>query len=76
MSHTTPTVSTAVSKEEIAVFIKRAGFTLSQPEIDAYYEAYGYIEQMAALIRAPAPNRMSYMVEPAHMFSFPVEGTK
>ncbi len=58
-----------LDETEFAVFIKRAGFTLTPAEIAEYYEAYQHVERMAALIRQPR----SYMVEPAHMFSFPKE---
>jgi methyl coenzyme M reductase alpha subunit len=58
-----------LDKTEFAIFIKRAGFTLTPEEIAEYYEAYQHVERMATLIRQPR----SYMAEPAHMFSFPKE---
>lgn len=58
-----------LSDSEFAIFIKRAGFTLTPEEIAEYYEAYQHVERMAALIRQPR----SHMAEPAHMFSFPKE---
>lgn len=58
-----------LSEAEFAVFIKRSGFTLSALQVAEYFEAYGHVERMAALIRQPR----SYMAEPAHIFSFPVE---
>lgn len=60
-----------LSEAEFAVFIKRAGFVLTPEQIAEYFEAYGHVERMAALIRQPR----SYMAEPAHLFSFPVEMT-
>lgn len=58
-----------LSESEFSVFIKRAGFALTPEQIAEYFEAYGHVERMAGLIRQPR----SYMVEPAHIFSFPVE---
>lgn len=63
---------TSLTEAEFAVFIKRAGFTLTPAEIAEYREAYGYVESMAALIRQPR----SYMVEPAHVFTFPGEDAR
>jgi hypothetical protein len=60
---------TGLTEAEFAIFIKRAGFSLTPEQTAEYFEAYGHVERMAALIRQPR----SYMVEPAHMFSFPVE---
>lgn len=58
-----------VSEPELATFLKRAGFVLTPELLGEYYEAYGYIEEMAARLRT----ERSHMVEPAHMFSFPTE---
>ena len=58
-----------LDETEFAIFIKRAGFTLTPEQVAEYYEAYQHVERMAALIRQPR----SYMAEPAHMFSFPKE---
>jgi hypothetical protein len=58
-----------MSEAEMAAFLARAGFSLTAQEIAEYAEAYGYIVEMAARIRS----ERSYMAEPAHIFSVPVE---
>jgi hypothetical protein len=58
-----------VSNEELAALIGRAGFTLTPEQIAEYAEAYGYIAEMGERIR----DDRSYMAEPAHIFTFPVE---
>jgi hypothetical protein len=58
-----------VSHDELAALISRAGFTLTPEQIAEYAEAYGYIAEMAARIR----DDRSYMAEPAHIFTFPME---
>lgn len=57
---------------EIAFLAKRAGFELTPAQIADYREAYDYVRRMSQLIRTPR----SYMIEPAHTFSFPVEISK
>lgn len=62
-------MSSTSSEATIAMLLDRAGFALSPAQIAEYVEAYGYIVEMAARIRSDR----SYMVEPAHSFSFPAE---
>ncbi|GAC1607135.1 MAG: hypothetical protein NVS3B2_15770 [Ramlibacter sp.] len=58
-----------VSETELATFLKRAGFSLTPEQLGEYYEAYGYVEAMAARLRS----ERSHMAEPAHIFSIPME---
>ncbi|PZN94766.1 MAG: hypothetical protein DCF30_19870 [Hyphomicrobiales bacterium] len=57
------------SDAEMGALLARAGFQLTPEQIAEYAEAYGYIVEMSARIRG----ERSYMVEPAHVFSFPTE---
>lgn len=57
---------------EIVLLARRAGFDLTPEQAAEYLEPYAHIQKMAELIRTPR----SYMVEPAHTFSFPVEPGK
>lgn len=52
--------------EDMAVFLKRAGFDLTPEQIAEYREPYGYIVAMAARLRG----ERSYMAEPAHIFGY------
>jgi hypothetical protein len=62
----TPTVT----ETELAVFVERAGFTLTPAELAEYLPAYGYVQAMAARIR---PAGRTYMAEPAHIYGFAEE---
>jgi len=57
------------SEAEMGAFLARAGFDLTPQQIAEYAESYGYIVEMSTRIRG----ERSYMVEPAHVFSFPTE---
>ena len=54
----------SVSENELGVFLKRAGFSLTPEQIAEYQVAYVHIAEMAARLR----RERSYMAEPAHVF--------
>ena len=54
----------SVSESELGVYLKRAGFSLNAEQLAEYWEAYGYVDAMAARLR----RERSYMAEPAHVF--------
>lgn len=58
-----------ISEADFPAFIKRAGFELTPQETAEYYAVYCHVEAMAERLRTP----MSYMVEPAHIYSFEEE---
>ena len=57
---------------EVALLAKRTGLELTPAQIAEYKPAYDSVKRMALLIRTPR----SYILEPAHTFSFPVEISK
>lgn len=61
-----PAPKATITRAEFEVLVGQTGLPLSEAQKDEFFEAYGYLEAMAARVRAGGNRRRE--VEPAIVF--------